>query len=84
VFARLLAGSPRLLIATVPLQHLDLVPVGVLHEKETCHQRPVAMKLLDRVWRQTQFFEPRVLAVQILNRERDMAIGIAVARSDPC
>ena len=60
------------------LQHLDLVPVRILHEKETRHQRAVAMELLDRVWRQTQFFEPCVLAVQILHRERDMAIGIAV------
>jgi hypothetical protein len=39
----------RLMVAAVPLQHLDLVPVGVLHEKETRHQRAVAMELFDRV-----------------------------------
>jgi hypothetical protein len=59
----------------VPLQHLDLVPVGVLHEKETRHQRAVAMELLDRVGCKTQLFEPRVLAVQIPDRERDMGVG---------
>src|SRR3954447_17617313 len=44
------AGIVGSVIASVLLQDLDLVAVGILHEEKAGHQRPVAEEFLDRVW----------------------------------
>src|SRR6185312_16496210 len=67
-----------LLVSSVPLQHLDLVAVGVLQEEEAGHQPTVAVELLDRIRRQPRPDQPRMLAVEVVDREGHMAVTAAV------
>ena len=60
------------------LQDLDLVAVGILDEKELGHQRAVAMEFLDRIGIEPALDEAPVLAIDIWNGDRDMAVAVAV------
>jgi hypothetical protein len=62
----------------VALQHLDLVAVGVLDEEEPRHQPAVAVELLDLGGLQPELLEPPVLGVEVVDRERDVAVGVTV------
>ena len=65
-------------VAAVALQHLDLVAVRVLHEEEPRHQAAVALKLLDVGGLQAELLEAPVLGVEVGDRERDVAVAVAV------
>ena len=60
------------------LQHLDLVAVGVLDEEEPRHQPAVAVELLDVRRVQPLLLEPSVLGVQVIHREGDVAVAVAM------
>ena len=60
------------------LQHLDLVAVRVLDEEEPRHQRAVAVELLDVGGFEPLLLEPPVLGVEVGDRERDVAVAVAV------
>src|SRR5215813_14336591 len=54
---RLIADLPSLvplLVSSVPLQHLDLVAVGILQEEKPGHQRAIAVEFLDRIGREPE------------------------------
>src|SRR5262245_33232529 len=70
-------GPLPLVITPVSLQHLDLVAIGVLHEKEACHQPAIAVEFLDGQRADAEVAQPFVLAIQIGNGERHMAVAIA-------
>ena len=72
LLAYLSTGSGRAAAASRSYTHR-----GLARKRNVPSTRP-RDGTLDRVRRQTQLFEPRVLAIQILNREREMAIRIAV------
>src|SRR5215510_6407568 len=79
---RLMSDLPSrlvLLVSSVPLQHLDLVAVGVLQEEEARHQAAVSVELLDRIRCQPCPDQPRMLAVEIVDREGHMAVAATVA-----
>ena len=65
-------------VAAVALEDLDLVAVGVLDEEEPRHQRAVAVELLDVGGLQPELLEAPVLGVEIVDRERDVAVAVAV------
>src|SRR5262249_3192189 len=78
---RLIADLPSrfcLLVSSVPLQDLDLVAVGILQEEKPGHQPAVAVEFLDRIGRQAELRQPRMLAVEIVDREGHVAIAAAV------
>src|SRR5215470_18716042 len=78
---RLISDLPSplvLLVSSVPLQHLDLVAVGILQEEEPRHQSAVAVEFLDRVRGQPRRHQARMLAVEIVDREGDVAVAAAV------
>ena len=54
------------MIAAVPLQHLDLVAVRVLHEEEARQQLAVAVELDDVARVQTRGLEARVLEIEVM------------------
>ena len=62
----------------MPLQHLDLVAVGVGDEEELGHQRSVAMEFLDRIGIEAGLAEARVLAVDIIDADSEMAVARAM------
>jgi hypothetical protein len=62
----------------VALEHLDLVAVGVLDEEEARHQRALAVELLDVVGIEPLLLESPVLGVEAGDRERDVAVAIAL------
>src|SRR5215813_1059812 len=79
---RLISDLPSrlvLLVSSVPLQHLDLVAVGVLQEEEAGHQSAIAFEFLDRVGCEAELGQPRMLAVEIVDREGDIAVAAAMA-----
>jgi hypothetical protein len=81
------SDRPLLTVAAVALQDLDLVPVRILDEKESRHQAAVSVKFLDVGGLQPEFLEAAVLGVEIVDRERDVAVAVAVlitASRDPC
>jgi len=61
----------------VGLQHLDLVAVGILHKEEPRHHPAVAVEFLYRQRADAEIVEPFVLAIEIGDRESDMAIARA-------
>jgi len=64
-------------VAAMPLEHLHLVAVGVLHEEEARHQRALAHELLDRVGIETGFGEAVVLGVEIVDGDCDVPVAVA-------
>ncbi len=71
----------------MPLQHLDLVAVRVLHEEEARHQGAVAKELFDVGGLQAGFAKAAVLGVEIVDRKGDVAVAVAVPvglRRGPC
>src|SRR5690606_7941276 len=71
-------GASALLVPAVALQHLDLVAVRILHEEEARHQRAVAVELLDVRGFESELLEAPVLGVEVVDRERDVAVAVAV------
>jgi hypothetical protein len=61
----------------VALQDLDFISVWVFNEKESRHQRPLAIKLLDRVDLDACSRHVRVFGVEIVDREGDMPVARA-------
>src|SRR3954453_14034187 len=66
-------------VAAVPLQDLDLVPVGILDEEEARHQPAVAVELLDRLRVDARPLEPDVLGAQVVDAESHVAVTVAQA-----
>src|SRR5690606_14604185 len=62
-------------ITAVFLEDLYLVAVGVLDEEELGEQRPLAVKLLDRLRLQPLALEARVLGLDVVDREGDMPVA---------
>ena len=65
----------------MPLQHLDLVAIGILDEKESGHQSFVAKELFDVIRLKAELSEPPVLGVQVIHSEGDVTIARAMAVS---
>ena len=70
-------GRRDLSIAAVPLQHLDLVAVGIGDEEEPRQQRAVAVELDDLARRQPGRLEAACSAVEIVDREGEVAVAVA-------
>src|SRR4051812_41047457 len=62
-------------IASVLLQHLDLVAVRVLHEEEARHQRAVAEEFLDRIRLEAFALEARMLGRKVVDRDRNVPVA---------
>ena len=69
---RALTAREPLPIAPVPLQHLDLVAVRILHEEEPRHQRALAVKFLYLGRVQPLAGKPVVLRRRVIDAEGDM------------
>ena len=68
----------------MPLQDLDLVPVRVLHEEESCEQRTITLKLNDFSGRKAGSFHSGMFAVEVIDTERHVAVTVTqVIRLDP-
>ncbi|CDX26349.1 hypothetical protein MPLSOD_100340 [Mesorhizobium sp. SOD10] len=62
--------------ASSPLQDLDLVTVGIVDEEEAGDQRPVVVELDDPLRIETERADPVVLAVEIGDRDGEMAVSV--------
>src|SRR5262245_41301568 len=65
-------------VASVPLQNLDLVPIGVRDEEESRHQATIAVELLDRIRPEAGGGQAGMHPIQVVHAERDMPIAVAV------
>ncbi len=66
------------LIAAITLQHLDLIPVGVLQKEEPGHHFPFSVKLFDRVGVEAQFLKTGMFLLEIFDRHCNMTITVTV------
>ena len=60
------------------LQHLDLIAVRILHEEEARHQRSALRHFFNWIGYEPFVRKPRVLSGEIIDRNRQMAITIAL------
>src|ERR1700760_2287688 len=66
-----------LLEATMPLQNLDLVSVRILDEEEPREQLAVAVELDNVARRKSRGGEPRVFALDVVDRDGHMSVAVA-------
>src|SRR5438309_2338759 len=60
------------------LEHLDLVAVGISDEEEAGEEAALAHEFLDRRRRDAEARHAAMLAVEIVDNEGEMAIGLAL------
>src|SRR6202048_3746008 len=59
------------------LDHLDLVAVGIGDEEEACERRAVMLEIAQRPGRQFFPLEARMLGIEIIDDDGEMAIAVA-------
>ena len=61
----------------MPLEHLDLVAVGVGDEEEAREQRAVPVELDELARGEARGLEARVLGVEVVDHEGEVAVAVA-------
>ena len=67
----------RLTEAAAPLDHLDLVAVGVGNEEEARQRPAVVLEFAQRPRRQFLALEPRVFGIDVVDDDSEMAVAVA-------
>ena len=63
----------------MPLQHLDLIAVGIFEEEKACEELTVALEVLKRGWAEAKRHESRVSCGDIIDGEGEVPLAVAMA-----